>query len=389
MTPRSKLTSNKSENLPDQDKINSVIQGKYTLKYININRTKLQNDQYYGGVIGTFCSINWDIHKSDPSKYPMFRDIEQNSDCSDEFQMDIKTISDVVRNYDDEHEGSKHLIAHSMEPTGFVFHESRCGSTLVANSLIAMDPESHRVYSESPPPITAARACGFDAADCPPGRGAEILRDVIYLMGRTNNPKEENLFFKIQSIGSKYISVFIEAFPDTPWIYVYREPVEVMMSHLAQGIKRANCVRQLRDVPRKKIEQLGEDGIDIENLTPFQKCALHLSLLCESAVDGIIDSNNMGRAVNYANIVQKLIDFIIPVHYNLDVSDEAKKNILEVGSRYSKGRGDRAKEWKDDSEKKEKSASPEVKEAAKYFLEELYDQLEIESHHEDAQYYLR
>jgi hypothetical protein len=150
--------------------------------------------------------------------------------------------------------------SHTLDPTGFVFHESRCGSTLVANSLAAMNPTQHRVYSESSPPIEALRACGFEGEDCPEGRAVELLRDVIYVMGRTDRVEEKALFFKIQSIGSRYLPVFLEAFPDTPWIYVYREPVQIMMSQLANGENRANCVRQLRDVPRKRVEKLLEDG---------------------------------------------------------------------------------------------------------------------------------
>jgi len=357
------------------------------LRDIKISRRELQNDQYTGGVLGIFCSIDWQIHKSDPSSYPMFRDLVNQSDCSDGFELDLKTVADLTRNYDDENADSQDQDpVHTMEPAGFVFHESRCGSTLVANSLIAMNPKAHRVYSESPPPVSAARACGLDGVDCPPGRAAELLRDVIYLMGRTDDPQEENLFFKIQSIGSKYISIFNEAFPDTPWIYVYRDPVQVLMSQLAQGPNRANCVHQLKDVPHKKIMQLKEDDISIDHLKPVQKCALHLSLLCESALEGIFESNNMGRSVNYENIVHKLADHIIPDHFKVDVPSEAREQIFEVGSRYSKGRGNKGKEWTEDSEKKDKNATPQIKEAANYFLEDSYHQLELESDNGDAYY---
>lgn len=38
-----------------------------------------------------------------------------------------------------------------VPPRGFVYHETRCGSTLVANMLAA--PSSNRVFSESKPPV--------------------------------------------------------------------------------------------------------------------------------------------------------------------------------------------------------------------------------------------
>jgi hypothetical protein len=272
--------------------------------------------------------------------------------------------------------------AHTLSPAGFVFHESRCGSTLVANALAAMNPQSHRVYSESSPPIAALRACGFHGEECPEGRAAELLKDVIYVMGRTNDVKEERVFFKIQSIGSRYLSVFLEAFPDTPWIYVYREPVQIMMSQLANGESRANCVRQLRDVPKRRIEKLIQDGRNVDGLSLVEQCGLHLSLLCESAVNAIFESGMLARPVNYENIVQKLINHIIPDHFGLLMTEEEKENILKVSSKYSKGRGIRSREWKEDSDLKELSATHEIRAAAQYFLKEWYDILEEQSENE-------
>ena len=301
--------------------------------------------------------------------------------CED-FELDLKLIVDAVRNYDDAQEANSENTAYTMQPAGFVFHESRCGSTLAANSLAAMNPEAHRVYSESPPPMSAARACGLDGKECPDGRAAELLRDVIYLMGRTNDVNEERLFFKIQSMGTKYLPIFNEAFPDTPWIFVYREPVQIMMSQFNQGVERANCVHQLRDVPQYRIDALKDDMKDFELLTPVEKCAMHLSLLCESAFQGLFESSMLGRPVNYENLVQNLIAHVIPDHFKVTMTDEGRDNILKVGSQYSKGRGNRHKEWKEDSKEKERLATPEIRDASEYFLQEIYRKMEEESKNE-------
>lgn len=363
--------------------IHLAIRGKVTLRDIKISN-RIHEDDYTGAVRGIFCSINWQLHKSDPSSYPMFRDVVDHSDCPSGFTLDLKTVADMAREYDYKNIGKDDITVRSLEPSGFVFHESRCGSTLVANSFAALNPKGHRVYSESPPPVSIARACGMDGADCPEGRAAELLKDVLYLMGRTDNPEEVELFFKIQSIGSKYITTFMEAYPETPWIYVFREPVAVMMSQLAQGAKRANCVHQLKDVPERRISELEEDNKSLDSLTPIERCALHLSLLCESAIDGIDLSSNKGRAVNYENISEHLVDHIFPDHFKLVVSEEGRENVMEVGSRYSKGRGNRKKTWQDDSKTKEEKASPAVREAADYFLKDLYQQLLLDSENEES-----
>lgn len=106
--------------------------------------------------------------------------------------LDMATVVDRAREYDKLMEqkiqnGNVSEIngyVHSMQTSGFVFHESRVGSTLVANSLVAMDPTLHRVYSESSPITDALLACGRMGSQCDMNANVELFRDVVYLMGR-------------------------------------------------------------------------------------------------------------------------------------------------------------------------------------------------------------
>ena len=45
----------------------------------------------------------------------------------------------------------------------------------------------------------------------------------------------------------------LQAFPDTPWIFVYRNPIQTMMSHLdpLKGVSGAPCLRSMRDTPEE------------------------------------------------------------------------------------------------------------------------------------------
>ncbi len=265
-------------NLSEQEKVDLIVSGQVHL--VNIIPGKKifhSNENDYDGVIGHFCALNWSLHKNDPSKHPMFRDLVQKSSCNSEYiEYDLKEAVRLIRNAD-KNNSYPDSDSHTMKPKGFVFHESRCGSTLAANALAAMEPSRHRVYSESTPPILALRACGMDGGkDCPIGTAVALFRDVVYVMGRTDDINEENLFFKIQSIGTKYIDIVLKAFPATPWIFIYRDPVQVMMSQLEVGAARANCVHQLRDVPPSGMKLLQDRGLSMKSLSPEEKCALHL-----------------------------------------------------------------------------------------------------------------
>lgn len=102
------------------------------------------------------------------------------------------------------------------------------------------------------------------------------------------------------------------------------------------------------------------------------------SLLCESATDALM-SSPYGKPVNYEGIIENLIEITLPNHFELLMTNERKEKILKVGSKYSKGRGGREKEWKDDNKKKEDAATPEVKRACGVFLDRSYEQLETYS----------
>ena len=153
----------------------------------NNNNNNNNNNQRPYSVIGTFCHLDWTLHKENPSNVPMNKDlIHKSKKChgTSMIQMDVYDIVQKMKQFDlvssSSTTSSLSSSLHTMEPTGFVFHESRCGSTLVANSLASYNPETNRVYSESNPPITAAKAFNEQYEES----SLQLLRDVIYLMGK-------------------------------------------------------------------------------------------------------------------------------------------------------------------------------------------------------------
>lgn len=326
-------------------------------------------------VKGRFCQLDWDKHKSDPAGVPMFKDlIHASPKCQrTTFDYDLWQSVQEAKAYDANNETN----THAMSPKGLVFHESRCGSTLVANSLAAFDPDTTRVYSESGPPIDAAKAYSSAYQT----QSVQLMQDVLYMMGRTSNPLEENLFFKIQSIGVKSMKFFREAFPDVPFAFVYRDPVQVMMSHLkTRGTTRAVCLRQWKRPARdtkdlvKKTE--GFKDVSINSLSSEEFCAAHLATLCQVAIDQIKDSKGKGKLINYSDLPNVLIDSIIPKHFGVgSLSEEAKENILKVNEKYSKGRNT-GKVWEEDNTMKEAKAWEGLKDASKKFMKPVYEEME-------------
>mmetsp|Transcript_32825 Transcript_32825/g.48590 ORF Transcript_32825/g.48590 Transcript_32825/m.48590 type:complete len:495 (+) Transcript_32825:91-1575(+) len=341
------------------------------------------DDKTYTGIIAEFCELDFTAQRRDPSLVPMFRQLVNSSPgCASgkHYEVDLKAFSYLARIHDVSGQ-DKEVKALPLQ--GVVFHESRCGSTLVANALVAMDPPAHRVFSESAPPIAALRTvCGETYQFCSVAQAASLLQDVMYAMSRSNDPLEKRLFFKIQSIGSRNLEVFQEAFPTTPWVFVYRNPVQVMTSHLEQGVSHANCVIRRHPGggggdPLVK-HFLNERDIDKHSLSDVEYCAAHLATITDSAVKAIERAPMMGRAVNYADLPHVLWEEVFSNHFNMEITDEQLENIKSISGVYSKGTAGRHGTFKDDTEKKERTATQEMRDASERFLDESYQLLLLE-----------
>lgn len=310
----------------------------------------------------------------------MFRHlVDASAGCATErYEVDLKEFADLARAHDAAIANSANAtVPKALHMGGVVFHESRCGSTLVANALMAMSPTRHRVYSESPPPIAAIKTtCGDDFQFCSMQQAAALLRDVMYLMSRTNDEREERVFFKIQSVGSRHLQVFQMAFPEVPWMFVYRDPVQVMMSQLAPGLKNSNCVRGRNRAPTAVSDVLLSRGKNAHDASPELYCAAHLASITQSAVAALDRDPERGTAVNYVDLPQALYEYVLPQRMGLPVSEREAQRIQEISGVYSKGVGKRHGEFHEDSKKKEAAASKEVRLAAKLLLQKSFDQLE-------------
>ncbi|KAL3940825.1 MAG: hypothetical protein SGARI_000826 [Bacillariaceae sp.] len=359
-----------AESRDEVQMLEDILEGRLNLVDIMSIDEELERspEHSYAGVYGSFCKLNFAVHKANPSS----------DGCENPVQFDLKKVVYLAKQRDKQvEESDTEQVPKVLNFTAAAFHESRCGSTLVANSMIAMDPIKHRTYSESSPPINAMKGtCGPMFDICSEEKAARILQDVIYMMSRTDDPKEERVFFKFQSITSQSISTFQLAFPKVPWMYVYREPVQVMMSHVKDDPKlsRAICTRTMHGRHPTVIKEIAHRHgyADSRELEGEQYCAAHLASLTESAVKNL---NGMAIPVNYEKLPNMMWEKIMPKVFGRPLSQKEIDNMESVSHEYSKGRGSRAGEFKGDSEKKVQAASTEVKEAAEEFLKESYDTL--------------
>lgn len=114
----------------------------------------------------------------------------------------------------------------SIKPTAFIFHVSRCGSTLLSQLLSLM--EENIVLSEVPFFDELLRR-GFTQQQM--NDMLPVLKSAITLYGTKRNNSQKNLFIKTDSWHIHFYRELRLLYPDVPFIFLYRRPDEVIRSH--------------------------------------------------------------------------------------------------------------------------------------------------------------
>eukprot|EP00934_Nitzschia_sp_Nitz4_P007280 Nitzschia sp. Nitz4//scaffold28_size193895//29979//31588//NITZ4_001630-RA/size193895-augustus-gene-0.302-mRNA-1//-1//CDS//3329545877//7270//frame0 len=364
-----------------------------------ISTTEETNVPEYHGAQATFCIVDWKLQK-EPNHVPMFRDLTHKSTMCEAttLTVDLFHMARRAKEFDAQlyqqhaakQSGTSTLDVHTVAPTGVVFHESRCGSTLVANLLAGFDPSHSRVFSESNAHRTALTACQFipeDRPSCQEALHHQLIRDVFYLSGRVNRKETpQHVFYKMSSIATLSIQDFAAAMPRTPWAYLYRDSVEVMQSHFLDKStgktktsgKGAVCLRQqpVQPQPATTLEVVKSSGREMDELSNEEYCAAHLASLSLSALHEHKRSGK-GRFINYNQLPDAVWDKLLAVDYGIHVDDTQMERMKQISQVYSKDRGATHGEFEPDGSNKQESASATVVAAARAFTEDVVERMEL------------
>jgi GNAT superfamily N-acetyltransferase len=193
-----------------------------------------------------------------------------------------------------------------VPPAGLIFHQSRCGSTLASQMLAAM---SRSVVISEAGPIDAVVQAPHARPDIEDAQHATWLRWIIGALGQPRSGEEQHCFVKLDSWHTLALPLFRHAFPGVPWIFLYRDPVEVLVSQLRQ--------RGVHTVPGL----LGPDvfGLGEPPATPVEYCARVLGRICDGALRAY--RAGPGLLVNYRQLPSALWSEVLP-HFGVTCSDD-------------------------------------------------------------------
>ena len=154
------------------------------------------------------------------------------------------------------------------------------------------------------------------------------------------------------------------------------------MSHFAHGkqhLSLANCARAYHRPPaivQERLRQQQQRPLGAPVKPSYEEyCAAHLATLTESALRSLRVPGNRGQAVDYTQLPELMWTEILPHLWDIPLSADDVSRMSEVASQYSKGRGNKAGDFEEDTARKQEAAWEEVHVAALTFLADSYSQL--------------
>lgn len=204
-------------------------------------------------------------------------------------------------------------------PDGFIFHLSRCGSTLVSQLLSKLNNST--VIAEASPVDSILRAHLHDPSVTDQQRIA-WLRAILSAL-RLNSVGRERFFVKFDAWNTLDIHLIQCAFPSVPWIFLCRDTDAVLSSHARMpGSHMVNG----------NIEpgNYGWNHETVANMPMTDYSAAVLSKICNTAHHAALGNPN-ARVIDYSQLPDAVLDTILPFFKINTTQDEIQR--IEIASR--------------------------------------------------------
>lgn len=164
-------------------------------------------------------------------------------------------------------------LAPGVAPAAFIFHTSRCGSTLIAQMLAALP---RNIVIAEPPVLDDILRARRDQPTLAPERSLAWFRGAVHAFGRTGDATQDRLFVKLDSWHIFDMPFVQQAFPGVPLLFVHRHPLEILVS-----LSRRPSLTLVRGTVSP--EQIGLPFEDMISLPPEEYAAAILGAFFRTA----------------------------------------------------------------------------------------------------------
>jgi len=253
-----------------------------------------------------------------------------------------------------------------VRPAGFIFHTSRCGSTLLANACRVLDGAI--VISEAAVvEKILSRFFTYANADSPQALfNAALLRAAVAALGQRRRDTEQRLFVKFSALSVLEFQWIKRVWPEVPCVFMFRDPWEVIASNL----RNVPEWMQFESIPEQAAAVTGLEPQAALNTDAEERCARGLARFFEAGAELAATGALM---IDYQEMsVEKLIEAI--EFFGFTPSDCERGQIARIAKVYSKD-SQLMRKFDPDSSAKRLDATPRAREAAELFAMESYRRL--------------
>ena len=210
----------------------------------------------------------------------------------------------------------------SLEPAGMIFHLSRCGSTLVSRLLGTLPGV---VVAAEPAPLNALLGLNPDRVD--EARLVGVVQLLVRALGRCRHGDERRLVLKCSSWNIRRRAVLAAAFPETPWIWVQRDPARVLASLLAEPPGWLG----LQAAPQRAARRFGLDPAAVPAMGRAEFAARALGAMLEAA------ATDPARrlCIDHADL-PAAVWTLVAAHLGLEADPAAIQRMIDESRFYSK-----------------------------------------------------
>ncbi len=241
-----------------------------------------------------------------------------------------------------------------LAPSGFIFHWSRCGSTLVSQMLAALE---HAIAISEARPIDAVLR-----ADVPERDRVDWLQWMVNALAQPRH-RERHFFVKFDSWHVLQLPLIQRAFPEVPWIFLYRDPIEIMVSQQRQ--------RGVQMLPQTLDPALFGLNHREAWTTRLDEYGAHVLARMARAV---VESHRSGRSqfVNYRELPDAAWNSLV-AFFGMECS-ENDLAALKRAAQFDAKRP--ALHFESDVSAKQSAASEELRALAAQWVQPIYERLE-------------
>jgi hypothetical protein len=250
-----------------------------------------------------------------------------------------------------------------IAPTAFIFHASRCGSTLMAQMLASLP--SHIVVSE-PPMLDALLRAHFFVEGLARQQQLAYVRALVRALAQPRFG-ESKFVVKMDAWNIFELDLIREAFPTTPWVFLYRDPLEIAVSQLRQ--RASYMVPGLIGPSQWMFNQ--QDAL---SMSDKEYVARILGKIFEEAARVVTREPNFAGCVHYNQLPSAMWETLGETFGVQDGGNAAATATMQAAAKWD------AKnpyfEFVKDAEEKQREATPLLRQLVDQWVRPHYDALE-------------